>query len=296
VQSKRYRGEACLLSKQDARTGGIVDLIMNLPEERGERTSRRAFTLIELLVVIAIIAILAAMLLPVLDKAKLSAKTSQCASNEHQLYAIVRMYADDNGEIVYCDAKGNQPNGGQWTPNPRSTIELAPDDPLAYWGVGYIKYAGEQRNLWTCPAAKYSDEWREDGLTYPHDFWLQSTYGIHDFLSLDYPNKRGPRRLSAIYSPARMIVLQDAMEQKMEGPDDTLGLFPGSDEILTQWRYDLAPLYPGIDLVGEWYRHKKRCQTVWLDGHVDRIRFTGFTVGIDYRFYTGDEPKQGVPE
>jgi prepilin-type N-terminal cleavage/methylation domain-containing protein/prepilin-type processing-associated H-X9-DG protein len=57
---------------------------------------RTAFTLIELLVVIAIIAILAAILLPVLSKAKTSAKTAQCVSNQRQMLIASLAYSSDN--------------------------------------------------------------------------------------------------------------------------------------------------------------------------------------------------------
>jgi prepilin-type N-terminal cleavage/methylation domain-containing protein/prepilin-type processing-associated H-X9-DG protein len=76
------------------KTDGLTDLSkstgMALQGRRG------AFTLIELLVVIAIIAILAAILMPVLNAAKLKAQGIECMNNLHQLAAALPMYTDDN--------------------------------------------------------------------------------------------------------------------------------------------------------------------------------------------------------
>lgn len=57
---------------------------------------RSAFTLIELLVVVAIVAALAAILFPVLAMAKAAAKTTACASNLHQLYLGLDLYATES--------------------------------------------------------------------------------------------------------------------------------------------------------------------------------------------------------
>ncbi len=71
---------------------------MNPPTANRART---AFTLIELLVVIAIIAILAALLLPVLNRAKVASKNTACKNNLRQLGIALRLYAADTGKYPY---------------------------------------------------------------------------------------------------------------------------------------------------------------------------------------------------
>ena len=62
---------------------------------------RKSFTLIELLVVIAIIAILAAMLLPVLGKARDSARGVQCLNNQKQTGLGFLSYANDFNDCIF---------------------------------------------------------------------------------------------------------------------------------------------------------------------------------------------------
>jgi len=67
------------------------------------RTRNQAFTLIELLVVIAIIAILAALLLPSLKRARTSAMSAHCKSNNHQWTVVMSLYFEDIGGYTDAD-------------------------------------------------------------------------------------------------------------------------------------------------------------------------------------------------
>ncbi len=83
------------------------------------RTPR--FTLIELLVAVAIIAILASMLLPVLGRARATAKLTQCLVNGKQLVQYPVLYSDDYDGLVYTKfvhynpvSMTSNPNGIIW--------------------------------------------------------------------------------------------------------------------------------------------------------------------------------------
>lgn len=61
---------------------------------------KKYFSLIELLIVIAIIAILAAMLLPALNRARESARKSQCASQLKSLGTAIHLYLGDYDDTL----------------------------------------------------------------------------------------------------------------------------------------------------------------------------------------------------
>ncbi len=84
---------------------------------------RGRFTLIELLVVIAIIAILAAMLLPVLTRARESARRVLCLNNLKQIHLAYIMYDSDNNGLM----------PPSWT-GPNVTTPSAPYSRWRAWG------------------------------------------------------------------------------------------------------------------------------------------------------------------
>lgn len=63
-------------------------------------TTRRAFTIIELLVVIGIIALLISILLPTLSKARAASKTTTCASQLHQIYVLGQTWSAENRQAI----------------------------------------------------------------------------------------------------------------------------------------------------------------------------------------------------
>ena len=62
---------------------------------KAPRRCDTAFTLIEMLTVIAVIALLTALLLPALNRAKASARSTSCTSKLHQLGIAMQLYVQD---------------------------------------------------------------------------------------------------------------------------------------------------------------------------------------------------------
>jgi type II secretory pathway pseudopilin PulG len=72
------------------------------------RAKTSGLTLVELMVVIALTALLSALLLPALSTAKEKSRRAVCKSNERQLLAVLRMYANENEDYFpsCADNKG----------------------------------------------------------------------------------------------------------------------------------------------------------------------------------------------
>lgn len=128
---------------------------------------KQNFTLVELLVVIAIIAILAAMLLPALNRARDTAKSTACLNNQKQVMLSVALYENSFGGWIHTMWDGDT----SWTrvmqregffsdrTYPKETFCPAMDTKLAkeatypvkysYGGVallnGYMSNSGYQR-------------------------------------------------------------------------------------------------------------------------------------------------------
>src|SRR4051794_268218 len=77
---------------------------------QSRKSTRRGFTLVELLVVIGIIALLISILMPALNRARKQARGVQCLSNERQLQIAYTMYVNENKGRSFLYAT-NSPGG-----------------------------------------------------------------------------------------------------------------------------------------------------------------------------------------
>jgi len=100
------------------------------------RKRKTGFTLIELLVVIAIIGILASLILPVLGRARESARRTQCASNVRQFLTAMYMYSDSPS------------NGGTM---PTDGVDIDSGSGLTSLGMLYRQYVSDPR-IYGCPS------------------------------------------------------------------------------------------------------------------------------------------------
>ena len=209
--------------------------------------NRSAFTLIELLVVIAVILVLAGILFPIITSSFGSATSTTCVNQLKQIGEAFESYKANFHMMSH-----KAPNWGLWE-KPLGTV-LEPGNTDAYWGVAYAPYLGNEREVYRCTSAQKM--WAGAGYT-DWENQPQCTYGLNGYAS----NKLIP---TAFPSASQSVLAQDAYEHLLDGNGDMLCTRPGDSSNLTQWRNTSGAVY-------EYFRHKNKCNTVFVDGHVEPI-------------------------
>ena len=248
----------------------LKDGAVNTCEDRSKSRRAGGFTLIELLVVIAIIALLMAVLMPSLHRAREQGKGVVCKMNLKNIHLAIIMYAEDNdGKTHYS------PNQGLWYRYGSSvsraiTGELIDKDASkAYWGVAYHPYC-EAVDTFVCPSSRYMDDLGDYDNS---ELYMNGTYGLNGFLS----GRKKNRKVLLTPRASMRILALDHIEHFLENNGDMLHIRDGDRINLPQWRQELTSLsyntaehYP--DSLGQIYRHARRCNLLWLDGHASNVK------------------------
>ena len=135
---------------------------LDYPSITGKR-QRAGFSLIELLVVIAIMSLLIAILLPVLNQAKIQANRAACVGNLRQVGVAIHMYAEDFGDTIPYGPSGRPVTGSNFytvTGNVTSLLSLEDGAPV---GLGLLleDYLAHQPTVIFCPGADQPSEAKE---------------------------------------------------------------------------------------------------------------------------------------
>ena len=273
----------------------------------GKALAKGGFTLVELLVVIGIIAALVAILLPVLNKARLAAQGVSCLSNLRQLGYGVTMYVGENRGYLPCtnvavpDATvtGKVLNGYRLVSWPEAIARyIGYPDAQQVYGPGTDPYmnpvaaAGIIKGVLACPAVEQKRAYFNGGAATDSPTATMVPTGVSAYAAnnlLMVVRRPGylwqQRKLSEIKQAANIYLLMDGQlcaQFNSGGParKDVAPLW-GESNIALGTYYDLrfliTPSGTGINVPAEQnqgiasFRHQAKINMLYADGHASPL-------------------------
>lgn len=217
----------------------------------GRSGENSGFTLIELLVVLAILAGLAASLLSALAHARATARRVHCLSNLRQLVLAAQVYVDDNEGSYPIAYRSGLVNGRAalicW-----DLTTIAGSPPTVVPGLLWSERA--PRQIQQCPSFTGS----ANGVPSPFTGYNYNTSYIGHG---EGEQVTEPIKAAAIRRPMATVVFGDGQyaagaNKFMRAPWPN----PGDDSFRGRWAGTQG------------FRHQRRSNTAWGDGHVESLR------------------------
>ena len=265
------------------------------------KKGRAAFTLIELLVVIAIIAILAAILMPVLNSAKLRALEAQCTNNKHELGIACLIYAGDNLERLPINS---DPHVYNTTYYPQGSISPSWVAGNLDWTAGTYNtnttylvnnkysllgdYVGQLPAVFTCPADIYASP-LQARLGWQH---RSRTVAMNSAIGDGYKYNQDSGSTPWGWKP--WYVAKKTTDFHSPGPSDCWYILDEHPDSIDDGAL-YTPCYPVTvftELPGN--QLALACGIVYADGHAEQHKWTGPILGqhiiITYSGYVQQVP------
>ena len=243
------------------------------------RTSRAAFTLIELLVAVSIIAILLAVLMPGLGRARRQAGAAVCASNLRQIIMANAMYAENNNGR-YCPGAADMRGGNRHRWHGTRSNGNGPFDAARGPLTPYLTSDGRIRS---CPSfGQYARRFEagNGGYGYNNAFigteLVETGPGLYVLRS-----DRTGVQVDRVRRPAETLMFVDSA-------------FVSNHELI-EYSFAEPRFHPTFGTRADpsiHFRHARRANVGWCDGHVDAHRRTftwssGLYLGDPARFDIG---------
>ena len=225
------------------------------------------FTLVELLVVISIIALLLSILMPILQRARESARTVICKVHMRQIGFASIMYSDDNDDWI-CPARG---------------LKVAPraSEVTRYWYYKFIPYVSasmaKEGKLFNCPSDKKPREVTAGSVTYAINYSYPDYFGNMGFEGWDTPGSPyGLIKRTKLHNTAGVVTLLDANHHEEDSWSykhwDLMTFQIGAWGGRIGWySIPFQSGYPGAEVPWTWaaWRHANKSNAVLVDGHVE---------------------------